>query len=368
MPVGFPYAGAMAFALKSWTMIVGFGVAMAAAGTVVAQMPEPPGQVAEGMTPAVEAYLFAHMKQGDYGRLCYSVSLDGLHWTPLNDGERVSNAYRGHADVDLGPDGRYYLAGNRRDEDADIDIWVSDDLLAWDRFSKYVPELEDVVDYPAAMKRVGAPKLFFDEAEATWIVTWHTPHEMGEAGRGIPEPYWASQRTLYVTSKDLKTFDGPPRRLFRAEQWDMGTIDTIFQKVGDTYYAIIKDERYPTLDWPTGKTIRIARSDSPFGPFTEPGEPISTNFREAPTLVRSPDGEHWYLYFEQYPGRAYNLAVAASLDGPWFEVAGNQRPDWDKFSVPADARHGTMLEISRERYDALVEHFGLAENTTDADD
>jgi len=50
--------------------------------------------------------------------------------------------------------------------------------------------------------------------------------------------------------------------------------------------------------------------------------------------------------------------VAASLDGPWFQVAGNQRPDWDKFHVPPKVRHGSMLPITLKQYDALVAAFG----------
>ena len=109
----------------------------------------------------------------------------------------------------------------------------------------------------------------------------------------LPEPYWAGQRTLFVTSKDLMTFSRLPQKLF---SWDMATIDVMIRKVGDAYYAIIKDERYPTLDWPTGKTIRICRATSLLGPYSEPGPPVSPNFREAPTLIPSLNGKAWLLY------------------------------------------------------------------------
>ncbi len=72
-----------------------------------AQMPDPPGQVGPGEAPQNEAYLFAHMLQGDYWRLYYSVSRDGLHWEMLNRGKRVFEEYRGHADICKGHDGRY---------------------------------------------------------------------------------------------------------------------------------------------------------------------------------------------------------------------------------------------------------------------
>ena len=319
---------------------------------VFAQMPDPPGQVKAGQSPANEAYLFAHMMANDYWRLYYSVSIDGLHWELLNGGERVFEDYRGHADICKGHDGRYYLVGNRGDSRPDINFWVSDDLIAWTKFGDYTPDLKCVPDYPKAMQRIGAPKIYYDAVSSQYLLTWHTTHDLGQTD--LPEPYWAGQRTLYVTSKDLKAFSDPPRKLFA---WDMATIDTIVRRIGDRYYAIVKDERYPTLDWPTGKTIRICSATSLLGPYSQPGSPISPNFREAPTLIPSPDGKAWYLYYEQYPGVAYGLSVAASLDGPWFQPAGNQRPDWDKYSMTPKARHGSMIPISRKQYDALRKAF-----------
>ncbi|HEY5913261.1 MAG TPA: glycosyl hydrolase family 43 [Verrucomicrobiae bacterium] len=321
--------------------------------TCEAQMPDPPGQVAPGETRKYEAYLFAHMLHGDYWRLYYSVSLDGLHWEMLNGGKRVFQEYRGHADIMKGHDGRYYLVGNRGDDQPDINFWVSEDLIIWKKYSDYVPDLKHVPDYPRAMARIGAPKLFFDQTGSQYLLTWHTTHDLGKTD--LPEPYWAGQRTLFATSKDLRTFSQPPLKLFA---WDMATIDVIIRKEGDYYYAILKDERYPTLDWATGKTVRICRAPSLLGPYSQPGPPISPNFREAPTLIPSPNGKAWYLYYEQYPGVAYGLSVAANLQGPWFQAAGNQRSDWDKYHLPQKVRHGSMLPITRKQYDTLVAAFG----------
>lgn len=332
------------------------------AATGWGQLPDPPGQVGAGQTPKHEAYLFAHMLHGDYWRLYYSASLDGLHWEMLNGGRRVNEEYRGHPDICKGHDGRYYLVGNRGDDRPDINFWVSDDLVAWKKHGDYVPNLKRIPGYPKAMARIGAPKLFFDRAGSQYLLTWHTPHDLGRTN--LPEPYWASQRTLYATSKDLKTFSDPPRKLF---PWDMATIDTIIRREGDRYYAILKDERYPTLEWITGKTIRIADAPSLLGPYCEPGPPLSPNFREAPTVIPSPDGKAWYLYYEQYPGVAYGLSVAAGLRGPWVQVAGGQRPDWDKYSLPPEVRHGSMLPITRAQYDALVAAFGKGANQGDAE-
>lgn len=318
-----------------------------------AQLPDPPGQVAEGAAPIHAAYLFAHMTHADYGRLYYSVSTDGLHWRRLNRGRRVAEEYRGHPDICRGHDGRFYLVGNRNDRARAINLWVSSDLIAWEPHSSFEPDLSRVPDYPNPIRAIGAPKLFYDEPSRQYVVTWHTPHELGDTD--LPEPYWASQRTLYVTSPDLKSFSDPPRRLFEGE---VATIDVILRREGERYYAILKDERYATLDWPTGKTIRICSSDKLLGPYGPPGPPVSPSFREAPALIPAPAGGAWYLYYEQYPGVSYGLSVSDRLDGKWFQVSGvtNYR-DWDKYEMPPAVRHGCMLALSQAEYEALVEKF-----------
>jgi hypothetical protein len=326
---------------------------------VFAQQPDPPGQLKAGEKPKNEAYLFAHMTHEDYGRLYYSISKDGLHWQNLNDGNRVFEDYQGHPDIVKGPEGNYYIVGNTSDSSPDINIWISEDLISWEKHSVYTPNLKAIPSYNNALQRIGAPKLFYDEASSQFIMTWHTPHE--EGSKEDPERYWASQRTLYVLSKDLKTFEGPPQKLFN---WDFGTIDVIIKKVRGSYYTILKDETYPTLYWPTGKTIRIAKSGSLLGPYSLPQDPISPNFREAPALIPSPNGDNWYLYYEQYPGVSYGLSISDNLNGPWYQASGYTFfSDWDKYSLPSKVRHGCMITISNNEYTSLVNTFGISPET-----
>lgn len=318
---------------------------------IIAQQPNPPGQVDNPDKAVNKAYLFAHMTHQDYGRLYYSVSLDGLHWYSLNKKQRVNEEYKGHPDICKGHDGRYYIVGNTSDASPDINIWVSDDLITWEKYSTYTPDLKSTPDYSYALQRIGAPKMFYDTDSQQYILSWHTPHKEGG------ETYWASQRTLYALSKDLKTFSAHPTRLF---DWDMGTIDVSIRKIGENYYAILKDETYPTLYWTTGKTIRIAKSQSLLGPYSEPSASVSPNFREAPMLIPSPDNKIWYLYYEQYPGVSYGLSIADNMSGPWFQASGYTfYNDWDKYSFPASVRHGCMITISKEEYNKLVSHFGI---------
>lgn len=320
-----------------------------------AQQPDPPGQPKRVEDIKNHAYLFAHMTHQDYGRLYYSVSLDGLHWHSLNNKKRVFEDYHGHPDICKGHDGRYYIAGNNSDASPDINIWVSDDLVSWEMYNNFKPDLKSIPEYPFALQRIGAPKLFYDESSEQYVLSWHTPHKEGTAED--PELYWASQRTVYVLSKDLKVFSDHPTRLFG---WDFGTIDVFIRKVDDQYFAVLKDETYPSLYWVTGKTIRIAKASSLLGPYSEPSAPVSPNFREAPMLIPSPDGKIWYMYYEQYPGVSYGLSIADNLNGPWYQASGYTFfSDWDKYSLPASVRHGCMITISREEYNKLVDKFGI---------
>ncbi len=310
---------------------------------------EPPdssgtGRADEGKSEYA-GYLFAHMMKDDYGRLYYSVSVDGLDWKLLNDGKRVlGEEYRGHPDICKGHDGRYYMLGNYS-KNAEIGIWVSDDLVKWTKLRDFFPDISKTPDFEPALRYHGAPKIFYDEASSQYLITWHSTNE--KPVREEPEKFWSGMRTLYVTSKDLKTFS-EPKRLF---SFDMATIDVIVRRAADRYYAIIKDERYPSFDWPTGKAIRVCHSASLLGPYSKPSPRITPNFREAPTLIPKLDGSGWHLYYEQYPGVSYGCSTAQTPAGPWYDLYCKH------YKIPEGARHGCVIPITRLQYEAIIAAF-----------
>ena len=326
------------------------------AGIAPAQRPTepPPGAPVTPPVDPARAYLFAHMTKEHYGTLYYSVSLDGFHWRRVNDGQPVSADYHGHASIARGGDGRWYLVGNKGDDDPLIRFWVSDDLVRWQPFGTYRPDLHDIPNHAGALQRIGAPKLYWDAPSRRFLLTWHTPTVPGSPAD--PESYWASQRTLYVLSPDLRRFAAPPRRLFA---WNMATIDTVIAREDDgSYCAVVKDERYPSYAWTTGKTIRISCAATLLGPYPPPGPSLSPNFREAPTLIRAPGSRDWMLWYEQYAGTSYGLSMAPRLTGPWYQLSGNSGvPAWNRYEMPAGVRHGSMIEITRADYDRIVAAF-----------
>jgi hypothetical protein len=312
------------------------------------------GLTARAADAAPGGYLFAHMTHARYGVLHYAVSTDGLHWKQLNKGKAVNEDYHGHPFIVQGGDGRYYLVGNKSDDDDQIRFWVSDDLVTWTKFGTYKPDLATATGQPHPLQRIGAPKLFFDKRSKQFVLMWHTPNVPGAPDD--PERYWSSQRTLYVTSYDLREFKDPPKRLF---DWDMATIDVfLVDNPEGGYCAVLKDERYPSYIWKTGKTIRMSCAADLFGPYPYPGPPLSPAFREAPTLIRAPNGLDWLLYYEQYAGTSYGLSMAPRLEGPWIEVWGNSGvKEWNRFEMPATLRHGFMMAVSQQQLEVLAKAF-----------
>lgn len=290
------------------------------------------------------ACLFAHMVKEDYGRLYYAVSLDGYKWKSLNEGNRVKEDYRGHPDICKGKDGSYFLIGN--DEGVKkVKIWRSEDLVTWKEYSSFVPDYGNYKELgPDAS---GAPKIFYDKANERYIITLHTSPYHKDIYPGNHR--WKNMRTYYIASSDLKDFS-PAKRLF---QFDLPTIDVILKRDGDLYYAIIKDEGIIGPSHTTGKSIRICWSESIEGPWSEPTDKILPNWCEAPTAIVAPNGMGWMVFAERYSAVRYELVIAPSLKGPFtYPYAGS-------YSLPPNAKHGGMINITREEYDELVSEFGF---------
>ena len=275
-------------------------------------------------------YLFVHMTDENYGRMFYSVSRDGLVWETLNDGKVILETYLGHPTLTRGGDGKYYMIGVSTGQTPHYPVlWFSDDLVVWGH-RDLSPDIFDVsaFNYKNDTYYYGAPKVWYDSASGRYIITWHA----GITGVDNAQEEWESKRTFYILTEDFETFT-PADRLFdfTGDDADMATIDTIIEKEGDTYYAIIKDD-----------------SSSLTGPYTNPGPPVTPAWREAPSIVRSPDGQGWYLYTEQYP-TAYELYRCSSLAGSmWSQVA---------FTPPV-ARHGWVMRIDETQYQAIVDAYG----------
>jgi hypothetical protein len=293
-------------------------------------------------------YLFVHMTTEDYGKMYYALSKDGLNFKDVNKSNRIYEDYRGHPCITRGHDGRYYIVGGG----SPIQFWVTSDFVKWEKYSEFMPDVSKTPNFSPGVKGGGAPKVFFDTKTSLYIITWQT--SLYSKRSGIPHPfederYWGGQRALFALSKDLKTFSDP--RVLLPE-FNSGQLDIFVTRLGEKYYTIFKDERYPGYAWPTGKTVRISSSDNLTGPYSYPGPSVSPNFCEAPSLVPKLDGTGYYMYYERYQGNGYEIATAPKMEGPWYDVYK------EEYYFPENCRHGWIHPITQEQWDAIVKAFG----------
>ena len=300
----------------------------------------------EPMVATNGGYLFAHMTDENYARLFYSVSRDAFHWETLNKKRIVLPEYCGHPDICQGKDGVYYMIGVQPNTGIPI-LWSSSDLVTWQstKLKKSIFNKISDLGYKNEETYYGAPKMFYDEADGRYIITWHA----GKKGKDSDTSEWKSKRTFYILTSDFKTFTEPQRLFnFTGSDEDMATIDVIIRKVGDEYCALMKDERWPEDVPEVAKTIRMAKSKHLTGPYANPGAPITSLnvWHEAPILVPTVDGKGFFLYAERYP-KQYDMFEASSIDGPWTE----------RYFQGPDARHGCIVRVNEEVYQAILKAY-----------
>jgi hypothetical protein len=176
------------------------------------------------------------------------------------------------------------------------------------------------------------------------MITWHA-NEKELSGNAR----WESMRTFYILTKDFETFTSATRLFtFTGADDNMAQIDASIHYSGGKYYAVIKDERWPEHA-STGKTVRIAQSESLTGPWSNPGGSVTPSWREAPTLVQSSDGSYWYLYVEDYTVHRYELYRSSSITNGsvWEKVEAMTPPLGD------NCRHGCVIPVDEALYQKL---------------
>ena len=293
-------------------------------------------------------YLFAHMIPGNYGHLYYSISRDGLAWTALNNGKSVLPNYLGHPDIVRGGDGQWHSIGVKFGQGVPVAHpihWHSKDLVTWEM----EPLPADIMAVSHLGQRndggwFGAPKTCYDPDTQQYVITWHASKE------GLVEntALWESMRTVYILTKDFKSFSKAQFLFdFSGDASQTATIDTNLRKLDGTYYAILKDERWPQHA-ATGKTIRLAKSKGGvLGPYENPGPSVTPTWREAPSIVKAPNG-HWRVYAEDYGACHYETFEAESPQGPWKKVD----------TPPPAFRHGCVVPIDEATWQRLIDAFG----------
>jgi len=200
----------------------------------------------------------------------------------------------------------------------------------------------------------GAVKIFSDPVSGRFMLTWHA----GESGKS-GDDYWESMRTFYVLTSDFETFTTAQKLFnFTGSDANVAQIDANIHYSDGKYYAVFKDERTYESSKTYYKRPRIASSNSLNTGYGNPGGALTGKRREAPTLVKSPDGVYWYLYTEYYDSdpevHTYELYRSTSLTtSGWTQVTAFTPP-----TTSTICRHGCVIPIDAKVYRRLNTAYG----------
>lgn len=276
-----------------------------------------------------EIYMFSYFKGNGEDGLHLAYSEDGKKWEPLNNDQSFLTPEVG---VDKlmrdpcifhGPDGLYHMVWTVSWGEKGIGYANSRDLINWLE-QMYVPVMEHE---PGALN-CWAPEITYDDHGKQYLIYWSTtiPGRFPATDETGDNNY--NHRMYYTTTKDFKTFSDA-ELLYEG---GFNVIDGTITKVGDVFYMVIKDEtRYPEPE----KNLRVVKSETITGPWSEPTEPITGDYwAEGPSIIKTEDG--WNVYFDKYTERSMGAVSTVDWEN-WKDIS-------DEIFFHEGVRHGTVFK------------------------
>ncbi|SHN22087.1 immunoglobulin-like domain-containing protein [Gracilibacillus kekensis] len=309
-----------------------------------------------------KGYLFSYFTgegtaNGEQIYFALSEGNDPLHWQQLNDGEPAITSKLGEQGlrdpfIIRSPEGdKFYMIatdlkihGNgdwgraQTSGSKSIMVWESTDLVNWSE-----QRLVEVA--PTEAGNTWAPEIFYDKTIGEYVIFWASKLYDSEEDRNSGDSY---QRMMYTTTRDFHTFSEPEVYL----DYGYSIIDTTMVEHDGKIYRFTKDERGFNEDSaPNGKFIFQEVGDSVLDPefemITEGIGKGTISQGEGPAIFKSNTEEKWYLFIDEFGGRGYVPFETTDLDsGEW-----TLSEDYD---LPSSPRHGTVLAVTQEEYDALL--------------
>lgn len=305
-------------------------------------------------TPA--AYLFAYFLGNDPAqeRLSYAVSTDGYHFTALNEGKAVWNTSVGTGCIRdpyifKGEDGLYYLLATDMksslgwNSNRNLISAKSTDLIHWTDES--LIEIADKYPLMQGADRAWAPQAIYDPDKGAYLIYW-AARVPGRDARTI----------MYCAySEDMKTLSTEPKLLFAPASGDDAIDSDIIYQNG-TYYMYYKNE--------TNKRLYLATAEHAAGPYREMGQISEGNTAvEGPNIYNLIGTNQWIMMSDAYTSGHYILQKTTDLQQFTSVDAG-------AYSFDFTPRHGYVIPITNDQYDALASAFPSAKiqpRNTDVD-
>ncbi len=285
-----------------------------------------------------DVYLFSFFKGNGEDGLHLTTSTDGLKWKALNNNESFLIPKVGKDKlmrdpcIIKGDDGKFHMVWTVSWNEKGIGYANSTDLIHWSE-QKYIP----VMHHEPDARNCWAPELYFDDVSRQYLICWATtiPGRFPDTDSLGDNGY--NHRIYYTTTKDFIDFSDT--KLLYDKGFNV--IDATLLKKNDSYLMFLKDE---TLSPKPEKNIRIAESDKLIGNWSQPSEPITTNWVEGPSVMKINDD--WIVYFDRYTKHKMGAVSSSDLIN-WTDIS-------DKINFPEGTRHGTIFKVKESVINKII--------------
>ncbi|MBR5535215.1 MAG: family 43 glycosylhydrolase [Clostridia bacterium] len=295
-------------------------------------------------------YIYAYFRGSVNGekevqQIHLAISEDGLNWRDLNGnfpviesamgtkGLRdpyIIRSYEGDkfylmaTDLDANG-GSWSQYGNNGSKS--LMFWESDDLVNWSEQRMIKVSNDD-------MGCTWAPEAIYDEETKQYVIFWSSS-VLSNGGK---------KSVFYATTRDFVTFSEP--KVFVDGSGDSTVIDTSMVRGDDgKYYRFTKRE--------ANNSIFMQVADSVLGEYTSVNSNItSITGVEGPAIFKMLDGRYC-LMMDGYTGANtgvgfFPLVTDNLASGQFTRLTSG-------YKMPTGAKHGVMLAVTKEEYDAINE-------------
>jgi beta-xylosidase len=283
-------------------------------------------------------YLFSYFKNNGQDGLHLAFSRDGLTWQALKNDEsflkpEVSrDKLMRDPCIIRGADGKFHMVWTVSWTDKTIGYASSTDLIHWS------PQIAiPVMAHEEGARNCWAPEITYDAKKKQYMIYWATTIKGKFLETASEKENGYNHRMYYTLTKDFKSFS-PTRLLYEP---GFNVIDASILKDGKRYVMFLKDETRE----PVQKNLKIAYSKKINGPYSTASKPFTGKYwAEGPTAFKH--NGYWIVYFDKYTLKQYGALKSKDLEN-WEDLS-------DKISLPKGIRHGSILNITEEELQKLM--------------
>ena len=289
-------------------------------------------------------YLFVYFVGNGEGeeKIHFAVSENGYDFRPLNGNRAVIEQLKGKKCVRdpyvfKSRDGFNYIIGTdmRCEEGWESNhalvTWRSEDLVSWT--DETIIDMQDLGEAFADTTRAWAPQAIWDDNAQSHMIYWaHSTKRNNVAGM------------YYAHSKDMKTIT-EPKPLYCRKGIQTIDGDIIYNEKDKLYYLFFKHDEDQTIAYVTSECLT--------GPYKD--EPVVVSLApsgvEGSEVYKLNGSDTYIMIMDEYGEGRFFMQQTTDLKS----YKPVRRED---YTMDFSPRHGSVMSITDEEYERLVENFG----------